>query len=61
MAAKRTTTRRPAKPPAPAHCPDCKGAGETTETVRIGARKGRETDHRQNVLCLSCLGSGLAT
>ncbi|WP_329018813.1 hypothetical protein [Streptomyces sp. NBC_00690] len=60
MAAKRTTTRR-IKPVAPAPCPDCKGAGETAETVRIGARKGRETDHRQTVLCLSCLGTGLAT
>ncbi|MEU4150759.1 hypothetical protein [Streptomyces sp. NPDC026659] len=47
-------------PPKPVPCPDCDGRGEVTETVRVGARKGRATDDRQAALCLSCLGSGEA-
>ncbi|MFG2815287.1 hypothetical protein [Streptomyces sp. NPDC048410] len=47
-------------PPKPTACPDCSGNGETTETVRVGARKGRATEDRQAALCLSCLGSGEA-
>ncbi|MER7968676.1 hypothetical protein ABTX35_06635 [Streptomyces sp. NPDC096080] len=48
--------------PAPAECPDCKGRGETAETVRVGsARKSRETSDHQTALCLSCWGSGEAT
>ncbi|MFJ8720204.1 hypothetical protein [Streptomyces sp. NPDC093269] len=39
-------------------CPDCDGEGETTETVHVGARKGRATDDRQAALCLACLGAG---
>ncbi|WP_405520648.1 hypothetical protein [Streptomyces canus] len=40
-------------------CPDCKGTGEITETVRVGsARKSRETTDRQAALCLTCFGSG---
>lgn len=42
-------------------CPACDGKGEITETVRVGARKGRETDHRQSAMCLTCWGSGEAT
>jgi DnaJ-class molecular chaperone len=54
-------TRRTAKPkPRSAPCPDCKGAGETAETDRVGARKGRATDHRQAAMCLTCWGSGEA-
>ncbi|MFI1762421.1 hypothetical protein ACH41H_10290 [Streptomyces sp. NPDC020800] len=49
---------RAKKPPAPAKCPDCDGKGETAETVRVGARKGRATDDRQAALCLTCLGTG---
>ncbi|MER5559181.1 hypothetical protein ACWGNF_06785 [Streptomyces sp. NPDC055808] len=47
--------------PAPAHakCPDCKGKGETAESVRVGsARKSRETTDRQTALCLTCFGTG---
>ncbi|MFF4932271.1 hypothetical protein ACFY2H_25820 [Streptomyces griseofuscus] len=46
--------------PAPVSCPDCDGKGETSETVRVGARKGRATDNRQTALCLTCLGTGEA-
>jgi DnaJ-class molecular chaperone len=52
-------TRKPARrTPAVVTCPDCDGTGETTETVRVGARKGRATDHRQAAVCLTCLGYG---
>ncbi|MFB7289878.1 hypothetical protein [Actinacidiphila glaucinigra] len=51
-------TRRPVK--AEPKCPDCQGDGETTETVRVGARKGRETGDRQAALCLTCFGTGTA-
>ncbi|MEW2293166.1 hypothetical protein ABZ719_10735 [Streptomyces sp. NPDC006743] len=57
-AAKKPTARRK---PRPKPCPDCKGTGEITETVRVGARKGRATDDRQTGLCLTCWGSGEAT
>ncbi|MFF0535381.1 hypothetical protein ACWDF1_27905 [Streptomyces coelicoflavus] len=61
--AKKPTTRRKTRPatPAPAPCPGCDGTGEHTETVRVGARKGRATDDRQTVLCLTCWGTGHAT
>ncbi|MGC0330617.1 DnaJ-class molecular chaperone [Streptomyces sp. SAI-170] len=58
MATTGKRTRRPA--PTPPKCPDCDGKGETAETVRVGARKGRPTDDRQAALCLTCLGSGEA-
>ncbi|GLP69970.1 hypothetical protein TUSST3_65910 [Streptomyces sp. TUS-ST3] len=41
-------------------CPDYDGTGEITETVRVGARKGRATDHRQAAMCLTCWGTGEA-
>ncbi|WP_202449355.1 hypothetical protein [Streptomyces sp. SID2999] len=47
-------------PPKPAACPDCQGGGEITETVRVGARKGRATEDKQAALCLTCLGTGEA-
>ncbi|MFG2774512.1 hypothetical protein [Streptomyces sp. NPDC048350] len=47
--------------PAPKKCPDCKGTGETAETVQVGSRKRRDTAHRQAALCLSCFGTGDAT
>ncbi|MEV7125196.1 hypothetical protein [Streptomyces sp. NPDC093260] len=53
-------TRKNAKP-VPVLCPDCEGKGETSETVRVGARKGRATDDRQAALCLACLGTGEAS
>jgi hypothetical protein len=56
---KPATRRKPAKPE-PAKCPDCDGNGEITEAVKVGARKGRLTDHRQTGLCLTCLGTGAA-
>ncbi|MHA4777459.1 hypothetical protein L1085_023620 [Streptomyces sp. MSC1_001] len=46
---------------APKKCPDCTGAGETAETVRVGSRKLRDTDHQQAALCLTCFGTGEAT
>ncbi|MFB7373183.1 hypothetical protein ACFC0D_25425 [Streptomyces sp. NPDC056222] len=49
------------KKPAAKKCPDSKGDGETTETVQVGTRKRRDTDHRQAALCLSCFGTGEAT
>ncbi|MFF4903665.1 hypothetical protein ACFY2T_02250 [Streptomyces sp. NPDC001260] len=49
--------RKPAKP-RPVKCPDCDGNGEITQAVRVGARNGRLTDHRQTGLCLTCLGAG---
>ncbi|GAA2432467.1 hypothetical protein [Streptomyces lavendulocolor] len=36
-----------ARKTAPKKCLDCTGAGETAETVRVGSRKLRDTDHRQ--------------
>jgi DnaJ-class molecular chaperone len=61
-AAKKPAARRkPARPkPAPVKCSDCDGHGEITEAVKVGARKGRITDHRQAGLCLTCLGTGEA-
>ncbi|MCX4700094.1 hypothetical protein [Streptomyces sp. NBC_01373] len=56
--AKKPTARRRSPKPEPAKCPDCDGTGETTETVRVGPRKGRATDDHQTVLCLTCLGTG---
>jgi DnaJ-class molecular chaperone len=58
MAPRKTT--KTVKPPVP-KCPDCDGKGEITETVRVGVRKGRATDHRQSAVCLTCWGSGEAT
>ncbi len=50
-------TRKTAKPKV-TKCPDCDGKGEITEAVRVGARKGRITDHRQSAMCTTCWGSG---
>ncbi|MFB8126197.1 hypothetical protein ACFVG1_32995 [Streptomyces bacillaris] len=51
--------RKTAKPRTP-KCPDCAGKGEIAETVRVGPRKGRATEHRQAAMCLTCFGSGEA-
>ncbi|MCX3058880.1 hypothetical protein [Streptomyces beihaiensis] len=61
-AAKKPTRRKtaPAKPE-PAKCPACDGTGEASRAVRVGARKGRLTDHQQTGLCLTCWGTGEAT
>ncbi|MFD0026749.1 hypothetical protein ACFVJK_00595 [Streptomyces sp. NPDC127172] len=54
--------KSPARKPAAKKCPDCKGKGEFTETVKVGSvRKSRETTDRQTALCLACFGSGEAT
>jgi len=58
MATRKPTTRHKPTPPPPAKCPDCDGTGETAETVRVGARKGRATGHKQGAMCLTCWGSG---
>lgn len=49
--------RKASKPRIP-KCPDCDGKGEIAETVRVGPRKGRATEHRQAAMCLTCFGSG---
>ncbi|NUS54050.1 MAG: hypothetical protein HOV66_04190 [Streptomycetaceae bacterium] len=59
-ATRKPATRRKSAPVKPAKCPDCDGHGEITEAVKVGARKGRITDHRQTGLCLTCLGTGEA-
>ncbi|OSC69673.1 hypothetical protein B5181_12010 [Streptomyces sp. 4F] len=59
-AKKPNTRRKTAPPPEPAKCPDCDGKGEITETVRVGAHKGRATDDHQTALCLTCWGTGEA-
>ncbi|MFI5792594.1 hypothetical protein [Streptomyces sp. NPDC051677] len=46
--------------PQVAKCSDCDGKGEITETIRVGPRKGRATDHQQAAVCLTCWGSGEA-
>ncbi|WP_314416528.1 hypothetical protein [Streptomyces sp. DSM 40484] len=56
MAARKTAAKPRVK-----KCADCKGTGETAETVRIGARKGRATADQQAALCLTCFGTGEAT
>ncbi|MET8690250.1 hypothetical protein ABZV77_39195 [Streptomyces sp. NPDC004732] len=53
--------RKPATKPRVKKCPECKGKGEITETVRVGARKGRATADQQTALCTACWGSGEAT
>ncbi len=55
--ARKTTTRKPVAK----KCSDCKGTGETTETVHVGSRRtARETADRQAALCLTCFGTGEA-
>lgn len=53
--------RKPAAKPRVKKCPECKGKGEITETVRVGARKGRATADQQAALCTKCWGTGHAT
>jgi DnaJ-class molecular chaperone len=53
--ATRSARKRPVK-----KCPECRGSGETRETVRVGSRKGHATDDQQAALCQACLGTGLA-
>ncbi|WP_406341438.1 hypothetical protein [Streptomyces sp. NBC_00648] len=59
MATKRTTTRRPAKAPAPVPCPDCT-TGQVSETFQVGGRKKRIATDHQEALCLTCFGTGHA-
>ncbi|MFD3577704.1 hypothetical protein [Streptomyces sp. NPDC058644] len=53
--------RKPAAKPRAKKCRECKGTGEITETVRVGARKGRATADQQAALCTTCWGTGEAT
>ncbi|MBQ1120857.1 MULTISPECIES: hypothetical protein [Streptomyces] len=53
-------TRKPPTSRRAKECPDCKGAGEIRETVRVGARKNRVTEDKQSALCTECWGSGEA-
>ncbi|MET9698462.1 hypothetical protein ABZY31_16260 [Streptomyces sp. NPDC006529] len=57
---RKTTTRKTTPAPVPQKCAPCAGTGETTETVRVGSRKGRETTNRQSALCSDCWGTGEA-
>jgi DnaJ-class molecular chaperone len=55
VATRKTTARKPRAK----KCPDCNGAGEIAENVRVGsARKPRQTADQQAALCLTCFGSG---
>ncbi|MFD4689754.1 hypothetical protein [Streptomyces sp. NPDC058463] len=56
-AAKRT---RPAPAAKKKPCPDCKKAGQVSESFQIGSRKKRESADRQEALCLTCFGTGHA-
>lgn len=57
MAAKKTAAR---KTVTKKRCPDCKDAGQTSETFQVGARKKRDSPDKQEALCLTCWGSGEA-
>ncbi|MGG7571205.1 hypothetical protein [Streptomyces sirii] len=54
-------TKKPAARKAAAkQCPDCKNAGQTSETFQVGARKKHDSPHKQEALCLTCWGTGEA-
>lgn len=44
----------------PAPCPECKKAGQVSESFKVGARSKRESSDRQEALCLTCFGTGEA-
>ncbi|MFI6981525.1 hypothetical protein ACIBSV_23420 [Embleya sp. NPDC050154] len=50
------TTRRPRA----RKCPDCKGSGQISTTVRVGKGSAARPVGEQEGLCLTCFGSGLA-
>ncbi|CCK27597.1 hypothetical protein BN159_3218 [Streptomyces davaonensis JCM 4913] len=56
MAARKTTSRRPAKKQP---CPECQD-GQVLESFQVGGRRKRVSDDQQGALCLTCLGSGEA-
>ncbi|MGW6958945.1 hypothetical protein [Streptomyces chartreusis] len=56
MAARKTTSRKPAKKPP---CPNCQG-GHVLESFQVGGRRKRVSDDRQEALCLTCWGTGEA-
>ncbi|MFF0745735.1 hypothetical protein ACFYVL_35630 [Streptomyces sp. NPDC004111] len=58
--AARKTTAPPTAALKSAKCQPCSGTGEITETVRVGARKKRDTGDKQTAVCLDCLGTGTA-
>ncbi|WP_285565001.1 hypothetical protein [Streptomyces sp. RTGN2] len=41
-------------------CPDCKRAGQVSETFQVGSRTKHESTDRQEALCLTCFGTGHA-
>ncbi|NUK39263.1 hypothetical protein HRW12_37220 [Streptomyces lunaelactis] len=57
MTARKSTSRRPAKKKA---CPDCKNAGQVSESFQVGGRRKRQSTDRQEALCLTCFGTGHA-
>ncbi|GAA4907881.1 hypothetical protein ACFPM3_12945 [Streptomyces coeruleoprunus] len=54
MAARKTTSRKPAKTQS---CPDCQD-GQVLESFKVGARRKRVSNDRQEALCLTCWGTG---
>ncbi|MGW3761540.1 hypothetical protein [Streptomyces sp. NPDC005131] len=41
-------------------CPDCKRAGQVSESFQVGSRTKRNSADRQEALCLTCFGTGNA-
>ncbi|MFE7244257.1 hypothetical protein [Streptomyces sp. NPDC057580] len=41
-------------------CPDCKRAGQVSESFQVGGRTKRDSADRQEALCLTCFGTGHA-
>ncbi|MET7714408.1 hypothetical protein [Streptomyces sp. NPDC005407] len=53
---KASTTRKTAKQQP---CPDCQ-TGQVSESFQVGGRSKRQSDDRQEALCLTCFGTGHA-
>ncbi|MGW5275315.1 hypothetical protein ACWEQP_22620 [Streptomyces sp. NPDC004044] len=58
MPAAKRLRRTPAVKKKP--CPDCKRAGQVSESFQVGSRKKRDSVDRQEALCLTCFGTGQA-
>ncbi|MEV6649966.1 hypothetical protein [Streptomyces sp. NPDC051219] len=56
MTARKSTSRRAAKPKP---CPDCK-TGQVSESFQVGGRHKHQSTDRQEALCLTCFGTGQA-
>ncbi|MFE0376426.1 hypothetical protein ACFW1M_12730 [Streptomyces inhibens] len=48
-AARKTATKK--------RCPDCKDAGQTSESFQVGVRRKHDSPHKQEALCLTCWGT----